>query len=95
LGGIAVKNTILVLFTATATQAQRQVAVNSVHGIVVGGDRFLPNLDGYYLIRIANDSSGSRMSKAIAKLQSLPQVDFAGTLDLSDSIQSSQATIRR
>lgn len=85
LGGKAVKNTILVLFKVTATQAQRQAAIDSVKGVVVGGDQFLPNQDGYYLVRIANDASGSVMSAAITKLQTLTQVDFAGTVDLSES----------
>lgn len=90
-GGSAVKNTILVLFTADAPQAQRQAAVDLVHGTVVGGNRFLPDLDGNYLIRVSYDSSGARISKALAKLQALSQVDFAGTLDISESDQSSRA----
>lgn len=84
LGVKAVKNTILILFTATSTQAQRQAAIDSVKGIVVGGDQFLPNLDGNYLVRIQNDISGSAMATAITKLQALSQVDFVGTLDLME-----------
>jgi hypothetical protein len=91
LGRNAIKNTILVLFKATATQAQRQAAVDSVKGVVVGGHPLFPNADGTYLVRVANDASGSVMAAAITKLQSLSQVDFADAIDVTDGLEGRES----
>ena len=86
--GRVVKNTIGVLFKRTATQKQRQAAIDSVEGIVVGGYSALDNGDGVYLVRVPSDVTGSLVAAAIAKLKRLSQVDFADIVGLNVSFNS-------
>lgn len=81
--GRVVKNTIGVLFKRSATQAQRQAAVDSVQGIIVGGYPAFNNADGVYLVRVPIDGTGTLLAAAISKLQTLSQVDFADIVDIN------------
>ena len=69
------RDLLLVMFKENASQAERQAAVESVGGEVVGGEPV--GRGGYYYIRIAADSTGEALFRAIAKLTKLPQVDLA------------------
>jgi hypothetical protein len=71
-----VKNIIVVGFVYGATQTQRQEAVESVRGVVVGGNRIALNGDGFYLIRLRTVTAAGIL-EAQRKLEALPQVDMA------------------
>ena len=71
-----VKRVVSVLFKATATAADRQAAVAVVGGVVIGGVR-ISGSDGYYLIRLASDTSIRGPKNAVALLESLPAVEQA------------------
>ncbi|MFN8575090.1 MAG: hypothetical protein U0132_23760, partial [Gemmatimonadaceae bacterium] len=75
------RNVVTILFQASATLAQRQAAIDSVGGIVVGGIRAAGTPDGRYLVLVASDSTGNGVFAAIDRLQRLPYVLFAGPLD--------------
>ncbi|MFN8580055.1 MAG: hypothetical protein U0163_03640 [Gemmatimonadaceae bacterium] len=63
---------VAVDFDPTATQAQRQTAIDLVGGVIIGGDRWLPS-DGTYYVRIPWATSYAAISsKALLKLDSLP-----------------------
>ncbi len=70
------KRVIDVLFKSTATQADRQAAIDLVGGTIIGG---LPDEtgDGYYIVQIADDGSGAQLDAAITQLVALPTVDLA------------------
>lgn len=72
--GSYVRDLAMVLFRADATQAQRQAAVDLVHGEVVGGHRLANGADGYYFIRIPGDDYPRPLMRALDKLRPLPQV---------------------
>jgi hypothetical protein len=74
--GKVVKNIIDMVFVATATQAERQAAVDSINGVAVGGVQVAHNGDGFYLIRIPADSA-TAIGAALQKLRALPQVQLA------------------
>jgi hypothetical protein len=67
------KNVIAVLFQDSASVSDRQLAVALVNGTVIGGAPFQSG-EGYYLLRIEDDGTGTQLRAAIAKLQALPQV---------------------
>ena len=67
------KNTIAVLFQDTTSASDKRLAIALVNGVVIGGAPFLSG-DGYYLIRIEDDGSGTQLRAAIEKLEALPQV---------------------
>jgi len=75
--GTFVRNVVNVLFAQTATQAQRQAAVDRVRGQVVGGERLWYG-DGFYLVRIHDDGTDGPLWSAIATLEALPYVEMAG-----------------
>jgi hypothetical protein len=77
MSGTFVKNVVNVLFAQTATQTQRQAAVDQVRGQVIGGER-LSSGDGFYLIRIQDDGTDGPLWKAIATLEALRCVEMAG-----------------
>jgi hypothetical protein len=84
MSGRVVKNIVEVIFKASATQAQRQAAIDSIRGTVVGGLPFINNGDGLYLVRIPSTSNADPVFAAIATLKAMSQVQFAGTHSLTD-----------
>jgi hypothetical protein len=78
LTGKYIKDVIAVVFRLGATQAQRQIAVDTVSGIVIGGERIAA--DGEYLVRLPHDGTGATVFAAIELLESLPQVYQARVL---------------
>jgi hypothetical protein len=87
------KRVILVLFRAGATQAQRQVAIDSIGGSVVGGIRGV-GPDGFYIVYIPKAETSVALGEAIACLKSLPQVDLASLAWTAD-VTSTPIRIRR
>ena len=69
------RDLILVMFKDNATPAQRQSAIHAVRGQVVGGEPI--GQGGYYYVRIPGATTGEALFKAIAKLETLSQVDLA------------------
>jgi hypothetical protein len=68
----------LVRFALGATQAERQAAVDSVHGSVVGGRRFdSPKGDGLYLICLPASATTADLHAAVDLLNHLPQIRWA------------------
>ncbi|HET7622217.1 MAG TPA: S8 family serine peptidase [Gemmatimonadaceae bacterium] len=67
------KSTIAVLFQDTASASDKRLAIALVNGVVIGGAPFLSG-DGYYLVRIEDDGTGTQLRAAIEKLEALPQV---------------------
>jgi hypothetical protein len=67
-------NVLLVDFQPAASQAQRQTAIASIRGEVVGGIRNPLFNDGTYVVRIQHDGTLEPVVRAMEKLQTLPQV---------------------
>jgi hypothetical protein len=74
LPGRLVRNKLWLLFRDSASEEQRQAAVDLVQGVVIGGRQFGPS--PYYYLRIpANpDSGGGPLAAVIRILATLPQV---------------------
>jgi subtilisin family serine protease len=70
-----VKNILIVQFRDGATQAERQAAVDTVRGLVVGGERYQG--EGLYYISVADTTGGAALVAGAALLDSLPQVALA------------------
>ena len=73
-----VKRTLVVGFKTTATQAERQAAVDRVAGVVVGGFGIRGRDGGGYLVRFAGDPTEAQLDSLAAVLRGLPQVQYAG-----------------
>lgn len=58
---------LAVLFNETASQTQRQAAVNSVAGFVVGGQRSFQT-DGWYILRVPGKNTPSALANAVKTL---------------------------
>jgi len=71
--GTYLKDIAVVLFRSDATQAERQAAVDSVAGRVVGGRPFRGG-DGYYFLRVPGNGDPGVLFEAIRVLSALPQV---------------------
>src|ERR1041385_3781321 len=71
------KRTLVVLFKPTATQAERQAAVDKITGVVVGGYG-IPGSDGSYLVRVGWNPTDVQLDSLASVLMSLPQVEGAG-----------------
>jgi hypothetical protein len=67
------RNLIYLMFRSTATQAQRQVAVDLVSGTVIGGASIGPG-ERYYLIQIQDNGTSGPLGAAIDTLKTLSQV---------------------
>ncbi|TLY55426.1 MAG: hypothetical protein E6K55_03485 [Gemmatimonadetes bacterium] len=67
---------IIVGFKATATQADRQAAIDSINGTVVGGQPMPPG-EGFYFVRLEAARRLEPLTRAVTKLWSLPQVASA------------------
>ena len=74
--GSFIKNLVLVLFSPTAPQEQRQAAIDSVRGVVVGGVR-LNSRDGLYLVALPDDPTQASLFRAIRVLTGMPGVTSA------------------
>jgi hypothetical protein len=70
--GPFLRDVIGVAFMPGATQAERQAAIDTIGGVVIGGMAYAN--DGDYYVRIAGDSTGEAVTKAVDLLESLPQV---------------------
>jgi hypothetical protein len=64
---------IVVSFKASATQADRQAAIDSINGAVVGGQSTPPG-EGFYYVRLEAGRRLEPLANAVTKLWSLPQV---------------------
>lgn len=71
------KNIVAVSFLNGISSALKQAAFDSVRGELIGGLP-LSGGSGFYLLRIAGDSTGDAISRAIEILKRLPQVLTAG-----------------
>jgi hypothetical protein len=71
------RDIVAVLSKPTATIAQRQAAVDSVNGTVIGGLPLCGAGDGLYLVRLPHDSTNNRPLDAATKLKGLPGVGAA------------------
>lgn len=74
--GLRTKQIVVVFFNAFADQSQRQAALDSVRGTLVGGLR-LGGGDGYYYVQVADSGQGVQLDSAVQKLSSLEQVEMA------------------
>ena len=76
LPGAFLKNIVIVEFKPSATLSQRQAAVASVNGAVVGG---VPGSasEGHYYLSVPDSNRGEGLIAAVRKLESLPQVQLA------------------
>jgi hypothetical protein len=66
---------IAVHFTASASQADRRSAIDSIRGAVVGGIALFE--DGYYLARVPHDTTLAGVDAALAILRQLSSVKSA------------------
>ncbi len=69
-----VRSIVKVAFKDGAAQRERQQAIDSIGGLVVGGFRL--DTDGEYFVRIPG-STYADIQAAVAKLKALPQVEYA------------------
>jgi hypothetical protein len=67
---------IIVAFKSTATQADRQAAIDAVNGVVVGGQPMPPG-EGLYYVRLEAGRRLEPLVNAVIKLWPLPQVATA------------------
>ncbi|HET7584782.1 MAG TPA: hypothetical protein VFK13_07740 [Gemmatimonadaceae bacterium] len=74
--GLFVRDIVALHFLITASQSDRQSAVEAVNGIVVGGANF-GNGDGLYLVSLPADPTNETLFDAIGRLRALPQVTWA------------------
>lgn len=77
------KDIVIVAFQPTATQAQRQAAIDSIGGQVVGGHRDKDGVDGYYYVRITGGTTAALLS-AVTVLHRQPQVQGAMWWEMYD-----------
>src|SRR5206468_2988728 len=68
-----VKDVVVVLFAPSATQRQRQAAIDAVHGRVIGGVR-LNGTDGSYFVALPPDSTHARVFQAVAELKKIHSI---------------------
>lgn len=68
-----------VVFAPSATQTQRQSAISSVSGVVVGGVRWFQG-DGSYYVRIPASGSYDQLLRASEALKSYSFVELAGPI---------------
>jgi hypothetical protein len=86
------KRIVLVSFRASATQGQRQAAIDRIGGSVVGGIRGV-GPDGFYIVYIPKAETSVALGEAIARLKTLPQVDLA-SLAWTGDVTSAPIRIR-
>lgn len=71
------KHVLGVVFDASADQAARQAAVDSVRGRVVGGWRLSPVREGIYAVEVVDGGRVTRLYDLMQRLQAFPQVKSA------------------
>jgi hypothetical protein len=71
------KRVLQVYFKATATLADRQLAVAYVNGTVVGGWSAPDGSNAYYILQVPDDGTGSGVMASRSALKKLPQVESA------------------
>jgi hypothetical protein len=86
------KRVVLVLFRASASQAQRQAAIDRIGGSVVGGIRGV-GPDGFYIVYVPQAETSVALGEAIARLKGLPQVELA-SLAWTGDVTSTPIRIR-
>ena len=74
--GTILRDVLILIFRPGTSQAERQAAVDLVHGTVAGGRRFTKT-EGLYLIRVPTDGTIAPLFRAIGALNALPQVSHA------------------
>ena len=74
--GVFLKNIVIVQFKPSASSTERQTAVDSVQGTVVGGMRF-GSLEGHYYVRVTDSAGGTVLRDAVETLQGLSYVESA------------------
>lgn len=72
------QDALTVMFHETATQAEKQAAIDLVGGEVIGGARV--HAGGEYFIRIVGDGTLATIMNAISTPQALPQVYDVGVV---------------
>lgn len=76
-GGLSyVRHHLVVYFHPWASQPQRHTAISAIGGVVVGGQR-LAHGDGFYVVRVAADSSAATVDAAVLSLRARPEVQLA------------------
>jgi hypothetical protein len=70
------KRTLSVLFRVGTTLADRQLAIAYIGGTVVGGVP-MPDGDGFYVVTVPDDGTGTQLNAAVTRIKSLPQVEGA------------------
>jgi hypothetical protein len=70
------KGVIGILFREGTGQLERQSAIDTIAGVVIGGERFSAG-DGFYYVRLSDDSAGTQLMAAVRLLKQLPQVELA------------------
>lgn len=84
LSGTFLTNILTVVFESAASQSERQDAVDSVNGVVVGGRRLFGD-DGYYYVLVEDDhpeTPGQALVDAMVALNSLPRVAGASPVQI-------------
>jgi hypothetical protein len=76
IAGMILRDIIVVSFRRNTSLADRQSAIDLVHGVVVGGLRSQDG-DGLYLVRVPIDGTIEPLFRAIGTLRTLPQVSTA------------------
>ncbi|MFN8571375.1 MAG: hypothetical protein U0132_04910 [Gemmatimonadaceae bacterium] len=66
------RDIVVVEFTSAATPAERSAAIQSVGGVVVGGDRIEGTGDGMYFVRLAPDPTNQNVLNAVTLLVANP-----------------------
>ena len=82
IAGDYTKNVVTVVFRAGTSQAQKESAVRSARGQVVGGTEFA-GTDGRYYIKIDPGSDGEGLCRASHLLRALPYVQLVGLMDFN------------
>lgn len=85
--GLYLKGMLLVLFYETASQAERQAALDHVGGTVIGGTRSF-GADGFYFVRVPGGDSLHVLFAAGASLEALPAVEYAAPPILDGIVDS-------
>src|SRR6185437_520341 len=75
--GLFYRDIVSIFFQATASQPQRQAAIDAIGGSVIGGVRF-GTTDGLYLVRLPHDSTNNRVFGATDQLRGMSSVAVAG-----------------
>jgi hypothetical protein len=76
IGGVFVKNIVVAQFKAGTSQAERQAAIDSTGGVVVGGVRSGSG-EGLYYLSLEDSTRGGVLVAASQVLERQPQIAFA------------------